>query len=517
MRFFMNRIRWILLGTVLVVSYFTYFRHYSDPPSIFWDENYHIASAQKYLNHVFFMEQHPPLGKLLVALGEKLWHANPADDQFINTDYGRILPPGFSFKGYRFFPALLGWLSAPLIFLIFLLICDHAFYAFLLSSLYVFDNAMIVHDRGAMIESPMIFFSLAMILGFLILLRWKDQKRPFLTGAALWGAVFGLVMTTKLLGLIMALLVPALLTQLYPDFKRIGRFCAAFLSGFVIIYVAVWQIHFSLGTRFMPPLENGGAYQASPEYRQAVLTGHTGSLLEFPVMLRDSIQFVSHYNRGVPRLNLCKPDENGSPFYYWPFGARAINYRWETLEGKYYRYLYLQCNPAGWLCGLLGVVSAFVFLAARLFFSVQEKSKNLFLIATFFSMYALYMVGIAQLDRVMYLYHYFTPLLFSFLLFGLVAMDLEKLGPFRITPRGRLVSLSVVAGLVFASYLYYSPLTYYRPISDAQFRRRVLLRIWDLHNIHDPESDPVAQPLPPQRIPIYMPSPQVNPYDFRRR
>jgi dolichyl-phosphate-mannose--protein O-mannosyl transferase len=49
----------------------TYFHNYSYPPSLFWDENYHIASAEKYIQGVFFMEPHPPLGKLLIAAGEK--------------------------------------------------------------------------------------------------------------------------------------------------------------------------------------------------------------------------------------------------------------------------------------------------------------------------------------------------------------------------------------------------------------------------------------------------------------
>jgi len=53
---------------ILAVSYFTYFKNYDYPPSVFWDENYHIASAQKYLTGVMFMEAHPPLGKLFVAL-----------------------------------------------------------------------------------------------------------------------------------------------------------------------------------------------------------------------------------------------------------------------------------------------------------------------------------------------------------------------------------------------------------------------------------------------------------------
>ena len=68
--FFSNKRNILIFYSVIVlaVSYFTYFKNYDYPPSVFWDENYHIASAQKYLTGVMFMEAHPPLGQLFVAL-----------------------------------------------------------------------------------------------------------------------------------------------------------------------------------------------------------------------------------------------------------------------------------------------------------------------------------------------------------------------------------------------------------------------------------------------------------------
>ena len=85
---------------VLVLSYLTYVQNYGNPPHLFWDENYHVASAQKYMSGTFFMEPHPPLGKLLIAAGEELLQKNEINDQFIGTNYGRKLPADFSFEGY---------------------------------------------------------------------------------------------------------------------------------------------------------------------------------------------------------------------------------------------------------------------------------------------------------------------------------------------------------------------------------------------------------------------------------
>jgi hypothetical protein len=53
------------------------------------------------------MEPHPPLGKLLIALGERVLHANSTDDQFIGVDYAHNPPADFSLAGYRLFPVLL--------------------------------------------------------------------------------------------------------------------------------------------------------------------------------------------------------------------------------------------------------------------------------------------------------------------------------------------------------------------------------------------------------------------------
>lgn len=157
----------LYLGFVVLTSFFTYFYRYNFPQAVFWDEPYHIASAEKYLSGVYFMEQHPPLGKLLLAAGEKIVNANPKDDNFIKTDYGMNFDTSFSFTGHRLFPSLLAWMTAPLLFLIFLFFTKNPALSALLSFVYIFDNAEIVHNRGAMVDSPLTFFGMLQVLFFL--------------------------------------------------------------------------------------------------------------------------------------------------------------------------------------------------------------------------------------------------------------------------------------------------------------------------------------------------------------
>ncbi len=110
--------KWTALAILLFLGFFTYFYNYWYPPKQFWDENYHIASAQKYIDKVMFMEPHPPLGKMLIALGEVLLHPNKKIDKssFDKTDYIKHFPKGMSFAGYRLFPAFFAWLNVALFF-----------------------------------------------------------------------------------------------------------------------------------------------------------------------------------------------------------------------------------------------------------------------------------------------------------------------------------------------------------------------------------------------------------------
>lgn len=475
---------------VLILSFFTVFYGYQNPPHFFWDENYHVASAQKYLNGVYFMEPHPPLGKMLIALGEKFINANAADNQFIGTDYGQSPPEGFSFAGFRFFPTLLGWLTAPLFYLIFLTLTRRPLWAVLLSFLYLFDNALIVHVRGAMLEGPLLFFSALTILSFLRLLEHRDDPGGFSRAALLFGFAFSAAMLTKVFSLIFILFVPALFLLIGLDRRRILRFLGWSALGFLPFYILVWQLHFSIGRTINPSLPDQGYYQASEPYKKLLTAGRTRSLLSFPVMLRDSLNFIPHYEAGVPRLDLCKDNENGSPWFLWPFGGRSINYRWETPNGQAFRYLYLQVNPVIWLLGLLGVLLAALHIVARFLAPPREDVERFGLLLTFFVLYASFLWTVSRIDRVMYLYHYFIPLFASFILFSIIFLELRTIGRWRLTETMRTTMLLMLGLLMFVSYQFYRPLTYYEAITDEQMQRRALLQIWELKCVHCPHDSP---------------------------
>ena len=68
------------LALLLITSVLIFYR-LNVPQALIFDETYHIPSAQKYLNGVFYQENHPPIGKLLIAFGQLLYGSFPAEEE----------------------------------------------------------------------------------------------------------------------------------------------------------------------------------------------------------------------------------------------------------------------------------------------------------------------------------------------------------------------------------------------------------------------------------------------------
>jgi len=473
------------------VAFFTYFAGYHTPSALFWDENYHIASAQKSLHGVLFMEPHPPLGKLLIALGEWLLHPNLATDQFLTTDYARDLPPAFSFLGYRFFPALFGWLTAPVLYLVMLTLTRRVNIAVALSALYVFDNALIVHSRGAMLESIQLFFISLFLLGFVRALAIKPVKDTLMLNVTLMGLAIGAALSTKLNAAILLLLVLALAIRL----RRTPALCRDSLVRIAVctgtVFCLVWQIHFSIGHEIQTKLPNNGFYRASPEYRASIMSRESWSPQLYAIMLSDSFEFFRNYQKGVPRLNLCKQDENGSPPTWWPLGGRAINYRWDR-SGETTRYLYLVANPAVWWSVGAAIALGCALLITAPFSAPRRRFRRKFLLISLLTTYFTYMLLMISLDRVMYLYHYFIPLVLGMLVLATLLQDVRGTGRRTIGPSQRAKIATGLALVICTCFFWFRPLSYGGPLTNAEIIQRSWLPAWDLRCADCPTTNGIA-------------------------
>ncbi len=492
----------IYAAFVLFLAFFTRFLGFNYPFNTFWDENYHVASAQKYIGGVFFMEPHPPLGKMLIAAGERIVNPNAGIDTspFLTTDYIRDFPNGYSFLGVRFLPTLLSTLSCVLFFLFLNVLMKNPHYAFLFSFVYIFENASVLHTRSAMLEGPQFFFMLLSLLYFAVLSGRDRAARP--RQYLVLGVLTGLAVSVKLNALILALQfiilawkdhgdeiralgLPVLRTAgpaaLLPQARIAGRLllkAAGAVTGIAGVFFLSYYLHFAIASS----VAAGRTYRASPETVQIMNRSGAANPLNFPVQFRDHLAFISHYERGVPKWDPTKADENGSPAFGWPFGYKSINYRWEKGTGRV-AYFTLQGNPVVWYASLLAVFLAVALILSRSVFGLpvtdRPRHRAIVLLTAMYLGYLFIMLGIT---RVMYLNHYLMPLVFAAALLALVFQDLfDRLAA--SNDRVLYYAAALFALQIFAVYLFFSPLTYGIPLSVSEFTRRVWLPFWDLRAV----------------------------------
>ena len=204
-------------------------------------------------------------------------------------------------------------------------------------------------------------------------------------------------------------------------------------------------------------------------------------------MLQEYWQFADQYNNGVPQLDLCKTGENGSPWWSWPIGARSISYQWNRADG-FTSSLYLQANPAVWWLSFLAVIASILLLVTSWF------RRDLFvgyrtLLFSVLSLYGSYMLVISQIDRVMYLYHYFIPLLLSFVVAGVLVAALSKQLSGKVSMGVQQTCLDACLVLVILGFYMYSPFAYHLPLTDAQIQSRAIVPLWDLRCVDCPRNE----------------------------
>jgi dolichyl-phosphate-mannose-protein mannosyltransferase len=452
------------------------FPNLGQPREIVFDETYMIPRAQRYLQGVFFQESHPPLGRLAIALGQILVHPHDRPDQFALVEkIHESWPEDQDMTGYRLIPAVFGTLIPVIVFFILLRVLALEFYAFILSLFLAFDNALLTQAHYALSDAILIGFCLLSVLVFVHIYS-GDSVPGRRTWALwlLWGVAAAAATLVKFSAWFVLILIPVYGLKLFlAGYRRqLISFGAIFALAFLVTWIAVWQIHFSL----VPKLDPNNNYEISTAH-QDILEGksHPDPVTKFYIQLSDALVFISHYHEGVPKLDLTKPDEIGSAWYQWPLGGRAIDYRWETPDGTIYRYVYLIGNPATWLFSLLGVLSGTGLTISDLLFGFLPAERRRWPYI-FTLLYWAYMIPPMFVQRVLYLYHYLPPLVIGVILFGLVIVEAAKLS---WRAKRDILVLSLIWVLV--GFWVYKPFTYYEPLTNEQFQQRNIWPVWDLH------------------------------------
>lgn len=469
---------------VLLVAALTYLPGYGKA-GMFWDENYHITAAERYIEGVAQFEAHPPLGKLLIAAGEVITRTNQQIDkhELVGTKYiaGNKLPKGFSLSGMRLMPSLFAVLAAGCFFGLMFSLTQNRLASVVFSGLYVFENAYIVHFRAAHLDSFQLCFSLGALWYFVTL--WRSVARLKATHYALLGGIIGLAIMVKINAVLLLLLFPLLYWQDHKrwranlarrptDFlKKSGAAIAAILA----VTLLVFWISALCGRQMPDPESSAGrddTAKMSPAYKQFLAQKEWLTPDMVVQITVDNFRFMLQNHEGVPKLDVCKTEENGSHPMHWPMMDKTINYRWDTANGKT-GYIQLAGNPVSWGLGLCAaILSLGLILSRRVFQAPVRDEKTYALIEAFSLLYVAYIclhLWLAS-QRVMYLYHYFLGLVISYALLVLVAIYLANVWPWVKQRRTAIIAVTLIA--IIASYAFFAPLTYHLPISKSQCEQR---------------------------------------------
>ncbi|ORZ24145.1 Dolichyl-phosphate-mannose-protein mannosyltransferase-domain-containing protein [Absidia repens] len=246
----------VLLFCLTLLSFWTRFRQIDRSNIVVWDEAHFGKFGAHYLEHEYYTDVHPPLGKLLVAASG--WLAN--FDGGFKFDSGKEYPEGMDYRTMRIFNATWGALVVPLAYLTARQAHMSRLGCILAAMMVLFDTAYLTISRFILLDSMLLFFTA--LTCFALFGFHNQQSRPFSfywwTWLSLTGVTLGCVLSVKWVGLFAVSLVGIYTIEDLWDklaendfskkvyaFHWIGRaICLLFLPA--LIYLACFKIHFEV-------------------------------------------------------------------------------------------------------------------------------------------------------------------------------------------------------------------------------------------------------------------------------
>ena len=353
----------------LVPDYETYMN------SSYFDEIYHVRTAQEHIDDIYPYEvSHPPLGKLIISLGIRMFGLTPF--------------------GWRFMGTLFGVAMLPLLYIFLKNFFGRTAVAACGTILFAVDFMHLVQTRIATIDTYGVFFILAM---YYFLYRWitvppNTRLRRSLLPLFLSGLMFGIGVASKWTviygGVGLAIVYAVNLVCKYRSWSReagVPRF-APWLIGTLL-----WSVVFFIA---IP-----AAIYVASYIPYAVADGDTSwqNLLRIVV---DNQEFMFTYHSGVDT-----PHPYSSRWYQWIVDGRPILYYREQdmlasqgLKSAFSSFNNPLVSWAGLLCIILTGIE-----------TVRRRSgRALFILVGYLSQLVPWMF----ITRITFAYHYFPSMLF---------------------------------------------------------------------------------------------------------
>ena len=379
-----------------------------DTPSYFngmiFDEIYHARTAYENIHNMSVYEwTHPPLGKLIIALGVLIFGMKPF--------------------GWRIMGALFGVAMVPLMYVFAKRIFKRTDFAFVTAGLWAFDCMHFTQTRIATIDVYGVFFILLMFFFMYEYVRKDYFAAPLmdkLWPLALSGVSFGLGCASKWIGCyagagLAVVLFYHLFSAMFEAYKGHDQGAEAKRRLF---WDRLWTTAGWCCLWFL--LVPGLIYFVSyfPYYRYEASIRPSYGLADMWQTLLKNQKDMYNYHSQLTATHMCQ-----SMWYQWPFTFKSVWF-YVAGDGKRISNIASTGNPAVWWISAVGAVCLFLEW-------VLGKVKR-------HPVHAVLFVGVAAnylpwvlVTRCVFLYHFFATVPFILLstvyLFFLLEQENRKL------------------------------------------------------------------------------------------
>jgi len=373
--------------------YVTYFDH------ALFDEVFHARTAYEFVHHLPVYEtSHPPLGKLLISVGIRLFGSTPF--------------------GWRFIPALFGIGLVPVIYLFAFAITGKRNAAIFATTLFDCEFMHLTESRIATLDIIIAFFVLLMFyFMYMALGELKDDSdKKGCMYLLLCGMSTACAVSTKWTGAYAAVGIAVCffiwLIRSYPGIKKLwevrGRI-AKLLVVCIISFLAIPAVVYCLS--YIPYTWETG---------QDVVT----------IAIENSIHMFTHHSSDRFEHAFS------SPWYEWMFDVRPMTYSYNLLRDGQISVVISMGNPIIWWGGLAALVHQF-------YLWIRHKNNTAgYLCIAYLAM----LVPWFFISRTVFIYQYFIPSIL------LVLMLANSFATIKKNSKGWMIGYAVAAVIVFIMF-----------------------------------------------------------------
>lgn len=162
----------IFTWSLFLLAFLTRFYKLSYPRNVVFDELHYGKFIAHYIRNIFFFDQHPPLGKQIIAtVAQTIGFDGNFTASRIGSEYSTDIPIFW----LRFVPALCGSLLPSTVYNLLKEAGISKWCSLLGGLLIIFDNALLTQSRFVLMESMLLLFC---SLGLYFLLKFQKSQFP---------------------------------------------------------------------------------------------------------------------------------------------------------------------------------------------------------------------------------------------------------------------------------------------------------------------------------------------------